>query len=179
MKKEGTKAKRMLALSLATVTLGVLIAINALVLPGCSSTKITNETETRTDKPAGNPNLVTVYKPSGCDCCSEHIAYLEDQGYEVEVHIIDADEQASLRKQYPLPTDMRSCHISVVQGYFVEGHMPVEAIEQLKEEKPDIDGIFLPGMPAGSPGMEGEQTEPFIIYAFSDGEISEYMTIGE
>jgi hypothetical protein len=61
MKKEGTKAKRMLALSLATVTLGVLIAINALVLPGCS-TKITNEAETRTDKPA---NLVTVYKPFG------------------------------------------------------------------------------------------------------------------
>ncbi len=62
MKKEGTKGKRMLALSLATVTLGVLIAISALVLPGCS-TKITNEAETHTDKPAGNPNLVTVYKP--------------------------------------------------------------------------------------------------------------------
>ena len=65
MKKEGTKAKRMLALSLATVTLGVLIAINALVLPGCSSTEITNEAETRTDKTAGNPNLVTAYKPFG------------------------------------------------------------------------------------------------------------------
>jgi hypothetical protein len=65
MKKEGTKTKKMLALSLATVTLGILIAINALVLPGCSSTKITNEVETRTDKPAGNPNLVTVYKPFG------------------------------------------------------------------------------------------------------------------
>lgn len=104
---------------------------------------------------------------------------MEDQGYEVDVHIINADEQNSLREKYPLPTDMRSCHISVVEGYFVEGHMPVEAIEQLKAEMPDIDGIFLPGMPAGSPGMEGEQTEPFIIYAFSDGEISEFMTIGE
>ncbi len=104
---------------------------------------------------------------------------MEDQGYEVDVHIINADEQNSLREKYPLPTDMRSCHISVVEGYFVEGHMPAEAIEQLKAEMPDIDGIFLPGMPAGSPGMEGEQTEPFIIYAFSDGEISEFMTIGE
>ena len=104
---------------------------------------------------------------------------MEDQGYEVDVHIINAEEQASLREKYPLPTDMRSCHISVVEGYYIEGHMPVEAIEQLKEEKPDIDGIFLPGMPAGSPGMPGEQTEPFIIYAFSDGEISEFMTIGE
>ncbi len=65
MKKERTKTKRIPALSLATVTLGVLIAINALVLPGCSSTKITNEAETRTGKPAGNPNLVTVYKPFG------------------------------------------------------------------------------------------------------------------
>ena len=61
VKKEGTKGKRMLALSLATVTLGVLIAISALVLLGCS-TKITNEAETHTDKPA---NLVTVYKPFG------------------------------------------------------------------------------------------------------------------
>ncbi len=104
---------------------------------------------------------------------------MEDQGYEVDVHIINDEEQDSLRKKFPLPTDMWSCHISVVEGYYVEGHMPVEAIEKLKEEKPDIDGIFLPGMPAGSPGMAGEQTEPFIIYAFSDGEISEFMTIGE
>ena len=65
MKKEGTKTKRMLALSLATVTLGILAFVITLVLPGCGSTKITNEAETRTDKPAGNPNLVTVYKPFG------------------------------------------------------------------------------------------------------------------
>ena len=65
MKKEGTKTKRMLALSLATVTLGILAFVITLVLSGCSSTKITNEAETRTDKPAGNPNLVTVYKPFG------------------------------------------------------------------------------------------------------------------
>ncbi len=74
---------------------------------------------------------------------------------------------------------MKSCHTTVIEGYFVEGHVPVAAIEKLVAEKPDIDGIALPNMPAGSPGMPGRQTEAFKVYALSDGISSEFMLIGD
>lgn len=84
---------------------------------------------------------------------------------------------SSLRQEYQIPPDLEACHTAVIGGYFVEGHVPVEAIEKLLAEKPDIDGIGLSGMPMGSPGMPGPQIEPFIIYALSDGVVSEFMVI--
>jgi hypothetical protein len=67
---------------------------------------------------------------------------------------------------------MRSCHTTVGGGYFVEGHVPIAAIESLLARRPAILGIALPGMPAGSPGMTGTQTEPFVVYAVSRTGIS-------
>ncbi len=84
---------------------------------------------------------------------------------------------SSIKRKYQIPQNMESCHTAVIAGYFVEGHMPIEAIEKLLEEKPDIDGIALPGMPTGSPGMPGQQTEAFKIYALSAGTASEFMTM--
>lgn len=83
------------------------------------------------------------------------------------------------REQFLAPPGMRSCHITVMEGYITEGHIPVEAIEKLLAENPDIDGIVLPGMPSGSPGMPGQQTEDFVIYAIKDGKSSEFLTIGK
>ena len=74
---------------------------------------------------------------------------------------------------------MEACHITVLEDYTAEGHIPVEAIEKLLTENPDIDGIVLPGMPDGSPGMPGQQTEDLVIYAIKDGKSSEFMTIGK
>ncbi len=86
---------------------------------------------------------------------------------------------SSIKKKYQIPQNMESCHTGVIEGYFVEGHVPVEAIEELLAEKPDISGIALPGMPPGSPGMPDQKTEAFKIYALSDGTASEFMIIGE
>lgn len=72
---------------------------------------------------------------------------------------------------------MQSCHTTVIGGYYIEGHVPVEAIKRLLEEKPQIDGIALPGMPAGSPGMSGSKEGPFVIYSISGGQTSEFMRI--
>ena len=74
---------------------------------------------------------------------------------------------------------MKSCHTAIVETYFVEGHIPVEAIKKLITEKPNIDGIALPGMPAGSPGMPGENAKPIKIYAISDGVVSEFMILDD
>lgn len=76
-----------------------------------------------------------------------------------------------------IPPDMESCHTTLVKGYFVEGHVPVEAIWKLLEEQPPIDGISLPGMPQGSPGMSGEKAQPFVVYSITEGNVEEFVTI--
>jgi len=87
------------------------------------------------------------------------------------------DDMTDIKDDLGIPQDMRSCHTSMVEDYFLEGHVPVEAIRKLLEEQPAIDGIALPGMPSGSPGMSGEKTEPFTIYAIVDGKVSEFARL--
>jgi hypothetical protein len=84
---------------------------------------------------------------------------------------------ASIKRKHQIPQNMESCHTAVIGDYFVEGHVPIEAIEKLLSEKPDIDGIALPGMPQGSLGMSGTKTAALKIYALSGGTASEFMTI--
>ena len=72
---------------------------------------------------------------------------------------------------------MQSCHTSILGKYFIEGHVPIEAINKLVKEKPEIDGIVLPGMPIGTPGMPGVKDEPYVIYQLIDGKPSVFMTI--
>ena len=82
-----------------------------------------------------------------------------------------------IKSQYQIPAEMQSCHTSVIDDYFIEGHVPMEAIEKLMNEKPDIDGIALPRMPSGSPGMPGVKTETWIIYSLKDGQYEEFMRV--
>ena len=72
---------------------------------------------------------------------------------------------------------MQSCHTTIIDKYFVEGHVPLEAINKLLKERPDIDGLALPGMPIGTPGMPGDKEEPYVIYQLVDGNFSVFMTI--
>ncbi len=70
---------------------------------------------------------------------------------------------STIRSEYGVPEEMKSCHTAIVEGYVVEGHVPVEQINQLLRDKPDIAGYALPGMPPGSPGMTGEADGPFDV----------------
>ena len=116
---------------------------------------------------------VTVYKSPTCGCCVNYIALLRSEGYQVEV--VETEDMSSIKEQYGVPREMESCHTSIFGDYVVEGHMPFEAITKMLEEKPEINGIALPNMPAGSPGMPGTKKGPFIIYALSDDSTSTYM----
>lgn len=118
---------------------------------------------------------VTIYSSPTCACCEGYVNYLNDEGFEVELRRTDHLED--VKDRFDIPADMRSCHTGVMNDYYVEGHVPVEAIRRLLQEQPDIDGIALPGMPAGSPGMAGQQNRPFTIYAIANGEINEFMTL--
>ena len=112
---------------------------------------------------------ITLIRSLTCSCCAGHEAHLMRAGFDVSSHLTGA--YTSVKDAHLIPADMRSCHTSLVGRYFVEGHVPVAAIEQLLRDGPDIDGIALPGMPPGSPGMGGVADGPLTIYAISDGSV--------
>ena len=112
---------------------------------------------------------LTLTRSPTCACCKGHEAHLEQAGIAVRT-VIDEDI-TTIKDDYRIPSEMRSCHTSEVAGYFVEGHVPVAAIARLLAERPEIDGIALPGMPAGSPGMGGTLDRPLVVFASADGEV--------
>ena len=116
--------------------------------------------------------LVEVHSAPGCGCCAGWAEYMESHGYTVDT-TEDAD-LADFKTARGVPAQAQSCHTAVIDGYTVEGHVPAEAIQDLLTERPDIDGIALPGMPSGSPGMPGEQLEPFEVLVIDDGATSVY-----
>ena len=83
----------------------------------------------------------------------------------------------AIKQKFNIPLEMQSCHTTIMDKYFIEGHVPLEAINKLLKEQPDIDGIALPGMPIGTPGMPGDKDEPYVIYQLIDGKFSVFMTI--
>jgi len=118
---------------------------------------------------------MVVYKSPSCSCCGGYISYSENKIGGVETVLTDNVD--AIKNDAGIPGNMRSCHTSLIGGYFVEGHVPIEAIQKLLDEQPDLDGITLPNMPAGSPGMGGVKQEPFTIYGVKDGVVSEFMKV--
>ncbi|MBT4870199.1 MAG: CopG family transcriptional regulator [Candidatus Diapherotrites archaeon] len=141
-----------------TIILGLALVV-LLLVAGCTE-------QTNADI---NAEKVMMFKDPNCGCCVGHAAYLEQNGYSVEKN--NTTNMDAIKTQYQIPAGMRSCHTAIFDEYFVEGHVPMEAINKLLEEKPDIDGIALPGMPSGSPGMPGAKKEAWEIYSIKDGKI--------
>jgi hypothetical protein len=115
---------------------------------------------------AEGPRTATLYKNPQCGCCEGYADYLRANGFEVTVK--PTHDLPLLHRQYGVPEPLVGCHTTLVDGYVVEGHVPINAVLRLLSERPNIKGISLPGMPAGSPGMFGEKTEPFTIYEIGD-----------
>jgi hypothetical protein len=107
-----------------------------------------------------------LYKNPARACCDGYTDYLRENGFEVTVE--PSHDLPLLRRQHGVPEPLVGCHMTVVEGYVVEGHVPVNTLIRPLTDKPPIKGISLPGMPAGSPGMFGEKTEPFTIYEIGD-----------
>lgn len=124
-------------------------------------------------KPSG-PEII-VYKDPNCQCCDFWVSYLEKNGFKVKVESVSNLEP--VKDKYGIPSSLRSCHTALIDGYIVEGHVPIEAINKLLTEKPKIKGIALPGMPAGSPGMGGLKQAPFEIFSFGEKGISKFITL--
>jgi len=118
-----------------------------------------------TGKPAAPAaQAITVYKTATCGCCTKWVDHLKAAGFNPTVHVVDNMSQSPITKR--VPDSLRSCHTATLEGYLVEGHVPADVIKQLLREKPRVEGIAVPGMPAGSPGMESPNPEPYDVVAF-------------
>lgn len=98
------------------------------------------------------PAPLQVWKDPNCGCCKDWIAYLEKNGFATTV--IEQGNSAA-RARLGMPQKFGSCHTALVQGYVIEGHVPAADIQRLLKEKPKALGLSVPGMPIGSPGMDG------------------------
>ena len=106
---------------------------------------------------------VTLYKNPQCGCCESYAEYLRQNGFDVEVKA--TNDLAEISSSAGVPPEYEGCHTAFIEGYVVDGHVPIKAIEKLLKERPEIAGITLPGMPVGSPGMGDDPTMTFTVYA--------------
>lgn len=94
---------------------------------------------------------MTVYKDPSCGCCEAWANAMVDADF--EVHVRPTDDLVSIKSRMRVPSSVEGCHTAVADSYFIEGHVPLEAVERLLNERPDIRGLAVPGMPNGSLGM--------------------------
>ncbi len=120
---------------------------------------------------------IKIYKSGSCGCCGIYADYFQKKGNS-NAEIVIIENLDLLKKNYNIPSQLESCHTSIIGDYFIEGHVPLEAVEKLLQERPNIAGIAMPGMPDGSPGMLGSKTSDFIIYAVNnDGSYEEFIRL--
>lgn len=118
---------------------------------------------------------VVVYKNPDCGCCGIWSDYMRVHGFQVKV--VKMDDLDPIKRKAGVPGDLETCHTALIGGYVVEGHVPAPAIMKLLKERPNVIGIAVPGMPAGSPGMPTVNPEPFQVIAFAaDGKQTVYMS---
>ena len=110
---------------------------------------------------------VLVYKSPTCGCCNKWIDYLEDNGFRVKTE--DVADLSQIKAYHGVTPRLASCHTALVEGYVVEGHVPAGDITRLLVERPKVKGLSVPGMPMGSPGMEGSRKDAYETLTF-DGQ---------
>jgi hypothetical protein len=89
---------------------------------------------------------------------------MEKNGFRPRVH--DVNDVSPYKRKYGVPAALESCHTAVVGGYALEGHVPADLVRQILTQKPNIAGLAVPGMPMGSPGMEGPRKDNYDVIAF-------------
>lgn len=122
--------------------------------------------------PAIAGESITVFRDPTCGCCNTYIAYLKANGFEVQA--IDDPKFEDRAIAAGVPANGLGCHLAMINGYAVSGLVPVEIIQRLISDKPDIAGITLPGMPANAPGMARSKSGTLKIYAFGPNGVRLY-----
>jgi hypothetical protein len=111
------------------------------------------------------PVEMTVYRSPTCGCCGKWLEHMKQDGFVVKD--IQTEDMDAIKRQHGVPDNLKSCHTALVGGYVVEGHVPASDIRSLLEKKPAVVGVSVPGMPAGTPGMEmGGRKDPYAVVQF-------------
>lgn len=108
---------------------------------------------------------ITVYKSPTCGCCTKWVSHLQENGFEVET--IDLQDMNSVKEEVGISRQLASCHTAKAGDYVIEGHVPAGDIKRLLKERPDVAGLTVPGMPMGSPGMEGHRKDNYDVLTFT------------
>jgi hypothetical protein len=161
-----------------------LLLLLPLTLLACSNASVPPGQEAlrgaaMTSAEAALPQML-VHKSPTCGCCSAWIDHMRAAGFPVEVR--DVDDMGPVKEALGVPYGKGSCHTAEVGGYFIEGHVPAADVIRLLAEKPDAKGLTVPGMPAGSPGMEmpDGRVQPYAVELLGrDGNTTVYARHGE
>lgn len=113
---------------------------------------------------AEEPTAAVVHKDPNCGCCTGWVRHMRDAGFAVRVE--ETSDLKAVRARFAIPESLAGCHTAEIAGYLVEGHVPAAAVRRLLAERPDARGLAVPGMPAGSPGMEGGVPKPYEVMLF-------------
>lgn len=126
-----------------------------------------------------SPTIIRVSKTPTCGCCGVWVTHLEKAGFKTEVQ--DFDDLTPIKQRLGVPASLSSCHTAEVGGYFIEGHVPADDIKRLLRERRKGKGLTVPGMPAGSPGMEvpsGRIERYDVLFVRIDGETTVFSSYG-
>ena len=105
--------------------------------------------------------VIDVYKSESCGCCEGWVEHLKANGFTTRV--TNVDNPSDYRERGGIPNELGSCHTGMIQGYAIEGHVPAADIKRLLAQKPKAKGLAVPGMPLGSPGMDGPRKDPYDV----------------
>jgi hypothetical protein len=117
---------------------------------------------------------ITVHRDPSCGCCSGWVQHLQRSGFSAVV--LDTRDIDAVKTRLGVPDDLAACHTAELAGYVIEGHVPAEALRRLLAERPGATGLAVPGMPIGSPGMEGGTPEKYDVVLFGPTGRRTYMT---
>ncbi len=113
---------------------------------------------------AAAQDTAVVFKSKSCGCCNDWVRHLRSNGFRVDAR--DVEDIPGQRAKLGVPQELGSCHTAIVGGYAIEGHVPAADIRRLLKERPRARGLAVPGMPLGSPGMEGPRKDPYETLLF-------------
>ncbi len=171
--------RRVLARLASLAAVGVSAAPGAALFAAPSSAATASPAQPAAAAGAGARPLVEVWKSPTCGCCKDWIAHMRAEGFEVRAN--DSGNTAA-RARLGMPEKFGSCHTAVVAGYVVEGHVPAQDVRRLIASRPAAVGLAVPGMPVGSPGMDGPEyhgrKDPYdVLLVRRDGAASVFRSI--
>jgi hypothetical protein len=122
---------------------------------------------------AAEDQVITVHKDPNCGCCTGWVQHLQKAGFTVKT--IETTDLDAVKTRLGVPADLAGCHTAQVAEYLIEGHVPAVALKRFLNEKPNATGLAVPGMPVGSPGMEGGTPQPYEVVLFGPSGRRSYM----